>query len=439
MPGSSPPQLLAIRTFEDVLDYFKALLTDSRYFATLAFLVVVGDAVLTQLIIRFIPYTEIDWETYMYQLELYMKGERDYALITGPTGPLVYPAGHVYIHRVLYALTSSGANLAVAQQIFGALYLLSLALTCAIYYTAGDVPNWVILMLPLSKRLHSIYALRLFNDCWSVVATQTAILAFAGGRNTVGILLYSVAISVKMSALLYLPGILVVLFKRSGAIATLGHILVLIMSQAAIGWQFLIAYPSAYLKNSYDFGRVFFYTWTVNWRFVSEETFLSSSWARALLLGHVTALIAFGTVRWCRRDGGAFSVLTRGLRSPFEAPYGVPVTADYVTTVLFTSNLIGILFARSLHYQFYSWYAQHLPFLAWRTKFPVPVKLLFIFGIEYAWNVFPSTSTSSAILCLSNSALLAGVWFGYPEGRKDAQTDIPRSKLTASKPASRIA
>lgn len=33
--------------------------------------------------------TEIDWETYMYQLELFMKGERDYALISGPTGPLV--------------------------------------------------------------------------------------------------------------------------------------------------------------------------------------------------------------------------------------------------------------------------------------------------------------------------------------------------------------
>lgn len=33
--------------------------------------------------------TEIDWETYMIQTELYLNGQRNYTLITGPTGPLV--------------------------------------------------------------------------------------------------------------------------------------------------------------------------------------------------------------------------------------------------------------------------------------------------------------------------------------------------------------
>ncbi|KAI0341804.1 glycosyltransferase family 58 protein [Trametopsis cervina] len=439
MSGSPPPRLLAIRSLGDVVQYITALLTDSRYFVTLAFLIIVGDAVLTQLIIRFVPYTEIDWETYMYQLELYMKGERDYAFISGPTGPLVYPAGHVYVHRVLYALTNSGKNLANAQHIFSLLYILSLALTCAIYHQAGGVPNWALLLLPFSKRLHSIYVLRLFNDCWSVVAAQAAVLAFARGRDTLGVLLYSAAISVKMSALLYLPGILVVLFKRTGAITTARHMLVLILSQAAIGSQFLNAYPTSYLKYSYELTRAFLYKWTVNWRFVSEETFLSSAWARSLLLGHVATLVAFGAFRWCKRDGGTFSLVSRGLRSPFEAPYWAPITADYVTTVLFTANLIGILFARSLHYQFYSWYAQQLPFLAWRTTYPAPLKVLLILGIEYAWNVFPSTPTSSAILCLSHIVLLAGIWFGYPEGR---DTTIPHDKsrpsLTSSKSASHM-
>jgi len=86
----------------------RLLLTDPAYFWILASLVVLGDAILTQLIIRFVSCqrlfsyvakitvtntlytdTEIDWETYMAHIGIYLKGERDYTFITGPTGPLV--------------------------------------------------------------------------------------------------------------------------------------------------------------------------------------------------------------------------------------------------------------------------------------------------------------------------------------------------------------
>jgi len=96
-----------------------------------------------------------------------------------------------------------------------------------------------------------------------------------------------------------------------------------------------------------------------------------------------------------------------------------PLSADYVATVLMTCNLIGILFARSLHYQFYSWYFQQLPFLAQRTKYPFLLQLVIILGIEYAWNVFPSTPLSSGVLLISNSALVLGIWFGYAEGKPE--------------------
>jgi hypothetical protein len=54
MSTSPPPSLLAIRSQKDILNYAKALLTDTRYLTLLALLIVVGDAVLTQLIIRFV-------------------------------------------------------------------------------------------------------------------------------------------------------------------------------------------------------------------------------------------------------------------------------------------------------------------------------------------------------------------------------------------------
>ena len=82
-----------------------SVLMDPKYGWILASCVVFGDALLTQLIIRFIKCmqyqiekvsvrltnldTEIDWETYMYHIELYLKGERNYSNITGPTGLLV--------------------------------------------------------------------------------------------------------------------------------------------------------------------------------------------------------------------------------------------------------------------------------------------------------------------------------------------------------------
>jgi len=65
----------------------------------------------------------------------------------------------------------------------------------------------------------------------------------------------------------------------------------------------------------------------------------------------------------------------------WSADWGIPDVA----TVLFTSNLIGILFARSLHYQFYSWYAQQIPFLAWRTRYPIPVKYVITLVLECAF------------------------------------------------------
>jgi len=54
-------------------------------------------------------------------------------------------------------------------------------------------------------------------------------------------------------------------------------------------------------------------------------------------------------------------------------------------TILFTSNLIGILFARSLHYQFYSWYAQQIPFLLWRTRYSIIVQCVTLPMSLYAY------------------------------------------------------
>ncbi len=72
----------------------------------------------------------------MEQMHQIVNGERDYTLIKGGTGPLVYPAAHVYIYWVLYKITDEGRNILLAQRLFGVLYLGTIALVMACYRRA---------------------------------------------------------------------------------------------------------------------------------------------------------------------------------------------------------------------------------------------------------------------------------------------------------------
>ena len=62
------------------------------------------------------------------------QGERDYELIKGGTGPLVYPAGFLYLYTALRWLT--GGAILPAQLLFAVLYLANQALVLALYIQA---------------------------------------------------------------------------------------------------------------------------------------------------------------------------------------------------------------------------------------------------------------------------------------------------------------
>lgn len=80
--------------------------------------------------------TEIDWKAYMEQIQLFQDGEREYTKIEGGTGPLVYPAAHVWIYNVLYHITDHGKDILLAQKLFAGLYLLTLGVVMTCYRKA---------------------------------------------------------------------------------------------------------------------------------------------------------------------------------------------------------------------------------------------------------------------------------------------------------------
>ena len=152
----------------------------------------------------------------MEQIAIYNKGERDYKRIEGGTGPLVYPGAHVLIYRVLYWLTNKGTNIQAAQYIFAMVYLLTLAVVLQCYRKA-KVPPYVFPLLILSKRLHSIFMLRCFNDCFAVLGLFAAIYCYQTKRWHLGSFFYTTGLNVKMSLLLPLPAMGILFLQALGS------------------------------------------------------------------------------------------------------------------------------------------------------------------------------------------------------------------------------
>ena len=95
---------------------------------------------------------------------------------------------------------------------------------------------------------------------------------------------FPIPVSIKMNMLLYAPGLLLCLLMGQGIGGTVLCLLICAAVQVAVGFPFLTSYPLEYLTRSFEFSRVFKYQWTVNFKFLSEEIFLSKYLSIALLL-----------------------------------------------------------------------------------------------------------------------------------------------------------
>lgn len=72
-------------------------------------------------------------------------------------------------------------------------------------------------LLILSKRLHSIFLLRCFNDCFAVLGLFSAIYSYQTGNWHLGSFFYTTGLNVKMSLLLPLPAMGVVILQALGS------------------------------------------------------------------------------------------------------------------------------------------------------------------------------------------------------------------------------
>ena len=337
-----------------------------------------------------------------------------------------------------------------------------------------------------------------------------------------------------MNVLLFAPGLALLLLRNTGLRGCLEAGALALGVQAALGAPFLARFPRAYLSRAFELSRVFFHTWTVNYKFLAPEVFVGRRLAGALLAGHLATLLALAHWRWTRADGGLLAVAARvgalpqaiarplmgeaawarlcargaqaargegpgpraapapaaapelatttsgarrrgggGVRAeageararvrsrsrsrsaPRSAPRGAsaargrapapstgapPVETPlrpvlfrdspaFIVYVLLASNFVGIAFARTLHYQFYAWYAQSLPALAcWAAgRAPGARRLAALAAalaaVEWAFNVGDAAGAgspaSSLALQAGHAVLLGGlVWGAMPPAEK---------------------
>ncbi|BDA45052.1 Dol-P-Man:Man(5)GlcNAc(2)-PP-Dol alpha-1,3-mannosyltransferase [Coccomyxa sp. Obi] len=409
--------------------------TDTRAALWVSAGILVFEAVMCPLIITRIPYTELDWVAYMEEVEGFLKGQLDYRELRGQTGPLVYPAGFVYIFSFLRWLTGGG-DIRTAQYVFAVLYIATQAVVLWLYIKAKVIPPWALTLLALSKRLHSIFMLRLFNDCVAMLLAYVATGLLLLQRWRASLVVYSAAVSVKMNVLLMAPPVLLVLLKAAEVQEIVEGAMQGVALQMFLGAPFLLHNAGAYVSRAFELSRVFQHVWSVNLKFLPEPVFQSRSVASALLAAHLALLLLFAHFRWCRKEGGLWAVIQsamqrlvlsvrlreqkagwrsragpRGPAAQLQLPRLPQLPASHILLLVFSGNFIGIVCARTLHYQFYSWYFHTIPLLLWSTRLPTAVRLSLWLCIEVIFNIYPSTPQSSMALMGCHLIILSALAF----------------------------
>ena len=331
-----------------------------------------------------------------------VRGERDYQHINGTTGPLVYPAGHIYSFYAIWKLTKrevvdetvpSGTftyYLRDVQAVFFPIYLLFGIAVLLCYSSDKSIPPWLVLATLTSPRIHNIFLLGFFNDCICMLFFYLSCYCFLRQHWTWGCIYYSLSVSVKMNALLASPGLLLLLLINTGFVGTFYHLTTCASVQLALGAPFLLVNPLSYIARSFNLGRQFDVEQSVNFAFLNNSLFISSAFSILLLLATVSAWVLF--LMKFKKEG----LLSFHRSSPHE-----------ILLVLFLSNFVGVCFSRTLHYQFLVWYAHMLPYLAWQlTSVWWPFRMLLCVSIYLAWEVFPATFLSSLALQVTQLVLL---------------------------------
>ena len=219
------------------------------------------------------PLHPIDYPTYLIQARQIRLGERDYAKIHGPTGPLVYPGGHVVIFGLFERLFGIKGDVdwdgyLPAQWIFLILQLLQtyvitsigglMKVVHEIYRISSPLPQLDCIFFLLTIRARNVFENGLFNDPFQTLFSYLGVLFLLRRRYTASLVFFSLGVSIKMSGLLWAPGVAVYLISTIGLERTFQASWAGILVQILVAWPFR-SHLWHYIHQSFELDRTF--TW----------------------------------------------------------------------------------------------------------------------------------------------------------------------------------
>ena len=175
-------------------------------------------------------------------------------------------------------------------------------------------------MLPLYLSMFHFFLLFMFS------------LLFTYQKWFLGVVVMSFALSIKMNILLFFPSLLLILFEvhilsqihsqAVGVPRTLFLFFVIVLVQFLLGIPFIAENAAGYLGRAYEFGRVFTYKWTVNFKFLPydvrtsdipySQIFVNPVFGLILLVLQVSILLLFIFRRWSQQVYAMNPIQTHG-------------------------------------------------------------------------------------------------------------------------------
>jgi alpha-1,3-mannosyltransferase len=230
-------------------------------------------------------------------------------------------------------------------------------------YRLTDAPGWLLGLCVLSKRVHSIFMLRLFNDGLAQLMLYMSLLLLLQGKHTRASIIYSCSIGMKLQPLFYCPAFGLCLVLAGGWSHLLLHVCLMLLVQVVGALPFLLANPLAYVSRAFGGPGALQKAWSVNWKCVPSDVFFHPYFPVVLACSTLMCLAWFAHFRWTP-NGIAHTNLWKWSGSE---PRVRMLDSKNMLTLLFSCNFIIIALLRTMHFQFLVWYFHTLPFLAWVT------------------------------------------------------------------------